>query len=121
MMYPDSAELFAANDLHVHVPETYGEIKRDEYGQLYTPKAQRTGCSMCGFGIQLETRPNRFDRLRELNPKEWDFWMRSCCTDPETGEKYGWGRVLDYIGIGWENRYDTDCVNQISIFEEAPG
>lgn len=19
------------------------------------------------------------------------------------GEKYGWGRVLDYIGIGWED------------------
>ena len=26
-----------------------------------------------------------------------------CCTDPETGEKYGWGRVLDYIGVPWED------------------
>ena len=29
--------------------------------------------------------------------------MYRCCTDPETGEKYGWGRVLDYIGGGWED------------------
>lgn len=108
-----------ALDLKVHVPEIYGEIRKDEYGKLYTTKAQRTGCSMCGFGIQLESRPNRFDRLREHNPKEWEYWMYRCCTDPETGEKYGWGRVLDWIGIKWENRYDTDLVDQISLFEEA--
>ncbi len=92
-----------ALDLNVPVPEIYGEIKRKADGTLYTTKAQRTGCSMCGFGIQLESRPHRFDRLRERNPKEWEFWMRGCCTDPETGEKYGWGRVLDYIGVGWED------------------
>lgn len=23
--------------------------------------------------------------------------------DKETGEEYGWGRVLDYIGVGWED------------------
>ena len=106
-----------ALDLKIHVPEIYGTIERDEYGRLYTTKAQRTGCSMCGFGIQLEGRPNRFDRLRENNPKEWEYWMYRCCTDPETGEKYGWGRVLDWLGIKWENRYDTNCVNQISLFE----
>lgn len=92
-----------ALDLQVPVPEIYGEIVRDPDGTLRTTKAQRTGCSMCGFGIHLEKRPHRFDRLREENPKEWDFWMRSCCTDPETGEKFGWGRVLDYIGVGWDN------------------
>lgn len=108
-----------ALDLKVHVPEIYGEIREDEYGRLYTTKAQRTGCSMCGFGIQLEGRPNRFDRLRDHNQKEWEYWMYRCCTDPETGEKYGWGRVLDWIGIKWENRYDTDCVDQISMFENA--
>ena len=41
--------------------------------------------------------------------------MYRCCTDPETGEKYGWGRVLDYIGVGWENQWDTDCVDQIPM------
>ena len=84
------------------IPEIYGEIKQHENGDYYTTRAQRTGCSMCGFGIHLEERPHRFDRLREDNPKEWEFWMYKCCTDKETGEKYGWGRVLDYIGVEWE-------------------
>lgn len=90
-------------DLKVPVPEIYGEIRRKSDGKLYTTKAQRTGCNMCGFGIHLEKRPHRFDRLRERNPKEWEFWMYRCCTDPKTGERYGWGRVLDYIGVGWED------------------
>lgn len=85
------------------IPEIYGNIERDDDGNLRTTKAQRTGCSMCGFGIHLEERPHRFDQLRERNPKEWEFYMYKCCTDPETGEKYGWGRVLDYIGVPWED------------------
>lgn len=97
-----------ALDLNVPVPEIYGEIAKRDDGTLYTTKAQRTGCSMCGFGIQLETRPHRFDLLRERNEKEWNFWMYKCCTDPETGEKYGWGRVLDYIGVEWEDLYQPE-------------
>ena len=89
-----------ALDLRVPVPEVYGVIERLPDGTLRTTKAQRTGCTMCGFGIHLEQRPHRFDRLREENPKEWEFWMFRCCTD-ESGEKYGWGRVLDYCGIPW--------------------
>ena len=89
--------------LETIVPAIYGEIKQHENGDYYTTRAQRTGCSMCGFGIHLEERPHRFDRLREDNPKEWEFWMYKCCTDPKTGEKYGWGRVLDYIGVEWED------------------
>lgn len=80
-----------AVDLHAPIPEIYGEIKRDKDGLLQTTKAQRTGCSMCGFGIHLEARPNRFDQLFERNPKEWEFWMYDM----------GWGHVLDYIGVGW--------------------
>lgn len=86
-----------ALDLDVPVPEIYGTIVRDDNGHLYTTKAQRTGCSMCGFGIQLEKRPHRFDRLRETNPKEWHFWMYDM----------GWGHVLDYIGIEWEDEIST--------------
>ncbi len=48
---------------------------------------------MCGFGIHIERRPHRFDRLRQDNPKEWHFWMY----------EMGWGKVLDYIGVEWEN------------------
>lgn len=84
-----------AVELEVPVPEIYGEIVTDEDGTLRTTKAQRTGCSMCGFGIHIEKRPHRFDRLRETNPKEWEFWMHTV----------GWGEVLDYIGVSWEDEY----------------
>ena len=39
--------------------------------------------------------------------------MYRCCTDPDTGEKYGLGRVLDYIGVEWENPPEI----QMSIFD----
>lgn len=97
-----------ALDLNVPVPEIYGEILRDPEGNLYTTKAQRTGCSMCGFGIQLEKRPHRFDLLRKTNPKEWEFWMY----------KQGWGHVLDYIGVEWENEVDCTTYAQLT-FEEV--
>lgn len=103
-----------ALDLKVPVPEAYGEIKRDFSGRLYTTKAQRTGCTMCGFGIHIEGRPHRFDRLRERNPKEWDFWLNRCCKDPD-GTPYGWGRVLDYIGVGWRDEVFDMKNSQISF------
>lgn len=103
-----------ALDLNVPVPEIYGEIGKKSDGTLYTTKAQRTGCSMCGFGIHIEKRPHRFDRLREMNPQEWRFWMYQCCLDKVTGERYGWGRVLDYIGVAWE---DYPAV-QMDLFQD---
>ena len=104
-----------ALDLDVPVPEIYGTIERKEDGTLYTTKAQRTGCQMCGFGVHMEKRPHRFDKLRERNEKEWEFWMYRCCTDPDTGEKYGWGRVLDYIGVKWRDKVETD--KQMNLFD----
>lgn len=101
-----------ALDLDAPVPEIYGTIERDNEGKLYTTGAQRTGCSMCGFGIHLEKRPHRFDMLRRRNPREWDFYMNHLCKD-ENGNDYGWGLVLDYIGIGW--RDDPISFEQMSM------
>jgi len=98
-----------ALDLQVPVPEIYGEIRRDLDGNLYTTKAQRTGCSMCGFGIHMDKRPHHFDLLREENPKEWRFWMYD----------QGWGRVLTYIGVGWEEPYYRQ-VEIREVMEAAP-
>lgn len=86
-----------ALDLKVPIPAIYGEIKRQPNGSLETTKAKRTGCTMCGFGIHIEKRPHRFDRLRHTNPKEWKFWMYDM----------GWGQVLDYIGVEWETETET--------------
>ena len=125
--YSDVVHL--AVDLGVHIPEIYGDVviseEKNEFGdyEYSTTGVQRTGCSMCGFGIQLETRPHRFDRLYERSPKEWEFWMNNCCTD-DNGEKYGWGRVLDYIGIPWRDpahwwldQYGKQITGQMNIFD----
>lgn len=85
-----------ALEMATPVPTIYGEIKRQPDGTLETTRARRTGCTMCGFGIHMERRPHRFDRLRHDNPKEWKFWMYD----------QGWGKVLDYIGIPWETEVE---------------
>ena len=74
------------------IPTIYGEIKNSG-GVLETTKAKRTGCSMCAFGVQLESRPNRFDRLYQSNRKEWEYYMYTM----------GFGKVLTYIGVEWEH------------------
>lgn len=92
-----------AVDLDVPVPEIYGRIEQDPYGNYFTTGAQRTGCEMCGFGVHMEKRPHRFDKLYDRNPKAWDYWMNKCCVDEE-GNRYGWGLVLDYIGVQWRQQ-----------------
>ena len=34
---------------------------------------KRTGCKFCLYGIHLEPRPNRIDRLKFLEPKSYEF------------------------------------------------
>ena len=82
-----------ALNLEVPIPEIYGTIQRRASGELYTTKAQRTGCSMCCFGLHLDKRPHHLDYLRQENYKEWAFWMY----------EMGVGEALTYIGVGWED------------------
>lgn len=127
--YYHSDVVHLAVDLGVHIPDIYGSVKIsdevNEYGdyEYSTTGEQRTGCSMCGFGIQLEERPHRFDRLYERNPKEWDFWMNKCCKH-EDGTLYGWGEVLDYLSIPWRdpehwylNQNGEQLIGQMNIFD----
>lgn len=106
--YYHSDVVHLAVDLGVHIPDIYGNVviseTKNQFGdyEYSTDGEQRTGCSMCGFGIQLEDRPHRFDRLYERSPKEWDFWLNRCCVDDD-GVVFGWGRVLDYVGIPWKD------------------
>ena len=106
---------FGEMEIETIIPAIYGEIVRDADGTLRTTKAQRTGCSMCGFGIHMEGRPHRFDLLRESNPKEWEFWMKHIYQD-EGGKWWGFGDVLDYIGVGWEDDPHGDLDGQIGLF-----
>ena len=65
----------------------------------------------------MEPRPHRFDRLRERNPKAWNYWMYHVCKDAD-GTEDGWGRVLDYIGVQWQ---DIPQTNEQITFDDING
>ena len=120
----EEGEVLYGEPIHLEsiVPTIYGQIVKDEKGILQTTDAQRTGCSMCGFGIHMEERPHRFDLLWERNHKEWTMWMMHMYQD-ENGDWYGWDRILDYIGVPWrkpwlyiEEKRASEAVVQMSLF-----
>jgi len=49
----------------------------------------------CMFGVHLEKEPNRFQRMKEAHPKQYDYCMR---------EKNGLGlaKVLDFIDVKYK-------------------
>lgn len=106
-----------AEELNVPIPEIYGKVVIDENGKRRTTKAQRTGCHICGFGIQMEKRPHRFDRLYERSPKLWEKTMFNLAKDLD-GNMIGWGDVLDYVGVEWRNPEDYLMeLRQTSIYD----
>jgi len=66
----------------------YGQIVEDR-GKLVTTGAHRTGCMFCMFGLHLEKEPNRFQRMAQTHPKQYDYCIH----------KLGCGRALDYLGV----------------------
>ena len=113
----DTGKITYEEPVHLEtiVPEIYGTIERIN-GELCTTGAQRTGCNICGFGIHLEKRPHRFDLLRLRHQKEWEYCMYHLCID-DKGNDYGWGLVLDYIGVEWRNLPTSMFIHQMSFDE----
>jgi len=66
----------------------YGDIV-EEKGKLTTTGIRRSGCMYCMFGVHLEKGPNRFQRMAQTHPKQYDLCIN----------KLGCGKVLDYIGV----------------------
>nr|DAW56155.1 MAG TPA: phosphoadenosine-phosphosulfate reductase [Caudoviricetes sp.] len=70
---------------------------------LVTTGCDRTGCIFCMFGCHLEQSPNRFERLKETHPRQYDY----CINGGEEAngnwqpnkKGLGLGKVLDYIGV----------------------
>lgn len=54
----------------------YGEIVEDDKGKLITTGCNRTGCMFCMFGCHLEKEPNRFQRLKETHPKQYEYMLK---------------------------------------------
>lgn len=87
-----------------------GQINLIDYLQCYEPEDQletsgcdRTGCIFCMFGCHLEKAPNRFQRLKQTHPRQYEY----CIGGGEmvdgkwqpNKEGLGLGHVLDYIGV----------------------
>lgn len=73
---------------------------------LETTGCDRTGCIFCMFGCHLEKEPNRFQRLKETHPRQYEY----CIGGGEmvdgkwqpNKEGLGLGKVLDYIGVKYD-------------------
>lgn len=74
--------------------------------KLKTTGCSRTGCVFCMFGCHLEKGKNRFQKLKETHPRQYEY----CIGGGEmvdgkwqpSKEGLGLGKVLDYIGVKYE-------------------
>ena len=102
-------------EIQVKQPEDTekGQINMIDYLGCYEPEdtlettgCDRTGCIFCGFGCHLDRTPNRFQRLKETHPRQYEY----CIGGGEmvdgkwqpSKEGLGLGHVLDYIGVKYE-------------------
>jgi 3'-phosphoadenosine 5'-phosphosulfate sulfotransferase (PAPS reductase)/FAD synthetase len=82
----------------------YGEIVSDG-DKLKVTGCDRTGCMFCMFGCHLEKEPNRFQRLKETHPRQYEY----CIGGGEmvdgkwqpSKEGVGLGKVLDFIDVDY--------------------
>ena len=82
---------------------TFDVLEDYEGTLLKTTGCDRTGCIFCMFGCHLEKEPNRFQRLKQTHPKQYEY----CIGGGEyvdgkwqpSKEGLGIGKVLDYIGV----------------------
>lgn len=72
----------------------YGDIVQDEKEKYHTTGEARTGCMFCMFGVHLEKKPNRFQKMKVTHPKQYEFCMKSVLDGG-----LGLANVLDYIGV----------------------
>lgn len=78
----------------------------DAVPKLATTGCDRTGCIFCMFGCHLEKEPNRFQRLKETHPRQYNY----CINGGEmvdgkwqpSKDGLGLGYVLDYIGVDYK-------------------
>lgn len=74
--------------------------------KLKTTGCDRTGCIFCMFGCHLEKTPNRFQRLKETHPRQYQYCigggeMVDGQLQPNK-DGLGLAKVLDYIGVKYD-------------------
>lgn len=60
---------------NLEIPSVYGRIEKDENGTRRLTGCQRTGCMFCMYGLHLEKSPNRFERMKDTHPKQYEYCM----------------------------------------------
>ena len=97
----------ASEDEQIEGQLTTFDILGDYDGtMLNTTGANRTGCIFCMFGCHLEKEPNRFQRLKETHPRQYEY----CINGGEmvdgkwqpSKEGLGLRKVLDYINVKYK-------------------
>ena len=91
-------------DGQTNIIDFTGEYEPED--KLKTTGCDRTGCIFCMFGCHIEKEPNRFQRLKETHPRQYEY----CIGGGEmidgkwqpSKEGLGLGKVLDYIGVKYE-------------------
>lgn len=88
-------------DGQINAIDYLGDYEPDD--KLRTTGCNRTGCIFCMFGCHLEKEPNRFQRLKETHPRQYEYCigggeMADGKWQPSK-EGLGLGKVLDYIGV----------------------
>lgn len=76
------------------------------YCEIYDTGVTRTGCMFCMFGVHKEGDVNRFHRMKETHPKQWEFCIY----------KLKCGEVLDYIGIRYGSPDEQPIPKQLLLF-----
>jgi 3'-phosphoadenosine 5'-phosphosulfate sulfotransferase (PAPS reductase)/FAD synthetase len=82
------------------IAKVYGDLIKTQTGYCLTG-VKRTGCMFCMFGVHLEDSPNRFERMKETHPKQWEYCMKNLKMQ----------EVLDFIGVSSEDK-------QTNMFKE---
>ena len=59
----------------IKIASIYGKIEQTIDGRYYTTGANRTGCMFCMYGVHLEGHPNRFERMKETHPYQYEYIM----------------------------------------------
>ena len=102
---------------NIPICSVYGEIVKDnevdgqldfadlglfDVGQptLKVTGYDRTGCMFCGFGCHIQPSPNRFERMKETHPKQYEYIMK-----PWDEGGLGYKDVID-----WINEHGNMCI-----------
>lgn len=88
----------------INIIDYIGEYEATD--KLKTTGCNRTGCIFCMFGCHLEKEPNRFQRLKETHPRQYEY----CINGGEmvdgkwqpNKKGLGLGKVLNDIGVKYD-------------------